>query len=241
MRRWVGVRGAVARALVVGVVLAGTVAGLATPGAAASSAKEIAQAGVLVQSDFPAGWTSSARGQTSDAAQLAAGAKIASCKPFVAFSTANKKNPRAKSPTFDHEQSDVTNTVSVYPSTAKAQAAIHQFGEGDLPTCLEKLFSSVYEQQLAKQPAVRKQLVSVNTTISPVADVHVGDEAVAYQGTIDVNLKTGTQTVGIGVVTARVGDALVGYSWTTDVDLSAALQPAIVQSVARLAKAQSAA
>lgn len=222
-------------------LVAGALAGPAVPGVAAPSAEEVASAGVLVQSDFPSGWTQSTRGQTSDAAQLAAGEKIASCAPFVAVSKANRRNPRAKSPNFDHEQSDVTNTVSLYPSTAKAVAAIGMLADARLPGCLEKLFSSVFERQLAKDAGVRNQIVSVDTSIAPVADVRIGDQAVAYQGTVDVVLKHGsTQTIGLGVVTARVGRALVGYSWTSDTDISSTLQPAIVASVQRLQAAQSA-
>ena len=81
----------------------------------------------------------------------------------------------------------------------------------------------------------------MNTSIAPVADVRIGDEAVAYQGTVDVGFKDGTTlTIGLGIVSARVGDAVVGYSWTSDTDISATLQPAIVKSVSRLQRAQSA-
>ncbi len=229
------------RALLIVLVATGAVVSTAVPGrAAGSSEQQIARAGVLVRSDFPSGWKSSTRGQTSDAALDAAAKQVASCQPFLAFSKANKTNPRAKSPNFDHEQSNVTNAVSVYPSTAEAIAAIHVFSDSRLPDCFQRLFSSIFERQLAKG-ANADQISSVNTSIAPVSDVRIGDEAVAYQGTVDVGFKDGTTlTIGLGVVSARVGDAVIGYSWTSDTDISAALQPAIVKSVNRLQKAQSA-
>ncbi len=224
-------------AVLVGVGLLGA---LALPGAAASASdQELATTGVLVPSDFPAGWTSSTRGQTSDKAIDAAAAKVAACEPFLAFSKANKKNPRAKSPNFDHLQSNVTNSVSVYPSAAKAKAAMHTFADPRLPDCLDALFRSVFTKQLKKNSSVADQIASVDTSITPVSDVRIGDQAVAYQGAVDVELQDGShQSIGLGLVSARVGKAVAGYSWTSDIDISAALQPAIVQSVTRLQHSQ---
>ncbi len=230
------------RALLVAVVASGIVIAAAAPGtAAAASGQEIARTGVLVRSDFPSGWKSSTRGQSSDAALDATAAKVESCRPFLAFSKANKKNPRATSPNFGHEQSNVTNAVSVYPTTAKAVAGVRTLSDSRVQDCFERVYSSITEQQLAKQPKYADQIVSVNTSVVPVTDVRIGDEAVAYQGQINVAFKDGsTQATGVGIVWARVGDALVGYSWTSDTDISAALQPAIVESVSRLQRAQSA-
>ena len=215
---------------------------LAAPGAgAATTDKQIARAGVLVQTDFPEGWTTSARAKTPDAVLDAAAARIVSCKPFVAYSKANKKSPRAKSPNFDHAQSNVTNAVSVFPSEAKAKATIRMFSDSRMPDCLQKLFNTLYGQQLRKDERTADKVTTVTTSIAEVPDVRVGDEAVAYQGTVDVGFKDGsTQTIGIGFAATRVGHALAGYSWTSDADISATLQPAIVKSVSRLHDAQSA-
>jgi hypothetical protein len=225
------------RTLFVVLLATGVVATTAVPGTAAeSSDQQIARAGVLVRADFPTGWKSSTRAPTADTSFDATAAQVPSCTPFLTFSRANKSRPRARSQNFDHAQSHVTNAVSVYPSTAKATVAMRTFSDPRLPDCFQKVYSAVYERQLAKND----QITSVSAAVAPVADVRIGDEAVAYQGTLAVALADGTtQTIGIGVVTARVGDAVVGYSWTSDTDISAALQPAIVQSVNRLQKAQS--
>jgi hypothetical protein len=229
------------RALVAAVVAGGIVSAAAAPGtAAASSDQEIARTGVLVPSDFPSGWNSSTRGQSSDAALDATAAKVVSCEPFLAFSKANKRNPRAKSPNFAHEQSNVTDAVSVYPSTAKAVAAVRILSDSRVRDCFERVYSSITEQQLAKNAKSAGQVVSVNTSVEPVSDLRIGDEAVAYQGKINVVFKDGsTQGTGVGIAWARVGDAVVGYSWTSFTDISAALQPAVVKSVSRLQRAQS--
>jgi hypothetical protein len=231
----------VIRRLLPAVLIAASCVALVAPGAAAAATtdKQLARAGVLVLSDFPAGWTTSARAKTPDAELDAAATKIATCKPFIAFGKANKMNPRAKSPNFDQSQSNVTNTVSVYPSDTKAESAIRTFSDQRMPDCLQKLFNTVYEQQLRKDPKTKAQVTSATTSIGAVPDVRIGDEAVAYQGTVDVGLKDGTtQTIGIGFAATRVGKAVAGFSWTSDTDISATLQPAIVTSVKRLQDAQ---
>jgi type II secretory pathway pseudopilin PulG len=226
----------------VALVVVGLLGAGAVPTAVASTAdQELAKTGVLVQSDFPSGWTSSTRGQTSDSALDAAAGKVSACAPFRAFSTANNRNPRAKSPNFDHVQSNVTNSVSVYPSAAKAKAAMHTFSDPRMADCLDALYRAVFAQQLRHTSSIADQIASVDTSIAPVSGVRIGDQAVAYQGTVEVKLKNGTsEAIGLGLVSARVGQAVAGYSWTSDTDISTTLQPAIVQSVARLQHSQSA-
>jgi hypothetical protein len=210
--------------------------------AATSSPAQVAQAGVLRRSDFPAAWKQAPRRASADDELDQRAAKIASCKPFLAFSRANKKNPRAKSPDFDLQQAHVNNAVSVYPSVATATSAIRRFTDARLPHCLDQLFTAQFKAQLAKDKAVAKQISSVKVKIPRLAGVQIGDEAVAYEGTVDVSLKNGTVTTfGLAVIAVRVGNAIAGYSYTADTDISAALQPAIVSSVSRLQGATAAA
>jgi hypothetical protein len=227
------------RAFLVLLAVGVLVVALAAPAAAATTDKQLARAGVLVQSDFPSGWTASPRAKTSDAALDAAAAKVVSCKPFLAFSKANRRNPRARSQNFEQGQSNVTNSVSVYGSTARAEAAMATFADSRMPDCLQKLFNAEYEKQLERDEKTAAQVTSVTTEIAAVPDVRIGDQAVAYQGTVDIGLKGGTtETIGLGFATSRVGKAVSGYSWTSDTDISATLQPAIVSSVTRLQDAQ---
>ena len=207
----------------------------ATSGAAASNAKTVAQAGVLRLSDFPTGWKQSRRASSSDKELDALAAEIASCKPFLAFGRANKKNPRVKSPNFDLHQAHVTNAVSVYPSAAKATVAMRSFTDARLPDCFKQLFSAEFKAQLVKDKQVARQLRSVKVNIGRLDGVQIGNEAAAYKGTVDVGLKDGTVTsIGVAFIAVRVDGAIAGYSYTADTDISAALQPAIVSSISRL-------
>jgi hypothetical protein len=225
--------------VVLAVALLAVVAGASgASGASTASDQELARAGVLRLADFPSGWTESRRGSTDDAAVDAQAAKISSCHHFAAFIKANKQNPRATSPNFDQAHSNVTNAVSVFPSTEKAVAAMATFGDARAPKCFEQLFTAVFRTQLTKTKSLARQLASVRTHIGLVTGVHIGDQAIVYQGVVNVALKDGTtQTVGLGVISVRVGATLAGYSYTSDVDISRALQPAIVASVARLQSA----
>ena len=226
------------RGAFVGVVLA-VIAATALPALAATSADEqLAEAGVLQLSDFPSGWKQRARGPEADAAVERQAAKVASCNAFSAFAAANRRNPRARSGNFDFGQSNVTNNVSVYPTIAKARAAVTKFRNAKMSRCLEGLSTVVYRRELRARTSIAEQLESVTTEIAREEGIRLGDDAVVYQGTVDVGLENGTtQTVGLGFVTVRVGTALAGYAYTTDTDISAALQPAIVASVTRLQRA----
>jgi hypothetical protein len=222
----------------VAAVFATAAAETTTTAAGTSADQQLARTGVLQPTDFPAGWEQTPRAPTSDTELDAQAAKIPSCKPFRTFSATNRRQPRAQSENFDEGQSSVTNTVSVFPSTAPAVAAIATFRDARIPGCLERLFTAVYRKELAKKPKTAKQLKSVMTTLGREAGIRLGDEAVVYQGTLDVALRNGTrQTIGLGLVAVRTGRALAGYSYTSDKDISAALQPAIVASVTRLQQA----
>ena len=225
-------------ALVVTVVVACAASGgVAT---ARTTDHEVARAGVLLLSDFPAGWTERTRGQTTQTDLDTAAASVRACKPFVAFSKANEKYPRARSHDFEEGNSDVTSAVSVYPSAVKASGSLQLFADRRVPTCFDRLFTTVFRAQLAKQRKVANQVTSIRTDVQPVTGVRIGDEAVVYQGRVDVALKGGTsETIGLGFVAVRVDDALARYSYTADTDISSALQPAIVASVSRLQHAQS--
>jgi hypothetical protein len=231
-------RRGVAVVVVAVAALFATAADTTTTVAGTSAAEQLARTGVLQQADFPAGWQQTARGTTSDRELDAQAAKIPICKPFRTFSATNKRQPRAKSENFDEGQSSVNNTVSVFPSTDRAVTAITTFRDARIPRCLERLFTAIYRKELLKKPTTAKQLKSVTTTLGREDGIRLGDEAVVYQGTVDVGLKNGTtQTIGLGLVAVRAGRALAGYSYTSVEDISAALQPAIVASVTRLQRA----
>jgi hypothetical protein len=209
---------------------------LTVPGAsAATDDRQVAQVGVLRLGDFPTGWKQTAPGADAEAGIDAQAAKITRCKPFAEFAKQNRQNPRATSPEFDLDQAHVSNTVSIYPSAARATAAIALVRDSKLPGCLEQLYDAVTRRELLHDKRAKQQFQSVTTKVARERGIRIGDDAVVYQGTVDVRLKNGaSQPFGLGFVTVRVGAALVGYAYTADTDISAALQPAIVASVTRL-------
>ena len=224
--------------VIVAAVFATAAAATTTTTAGTSTDEQLARTGVLQPTDFPAGWEQTASGTTSDRELDTQAAKIPSCKPYRTFLATSRRQPRAKSENFDQGQSSVTNTVSVFPSTDRAVAATAIFRDARIPGCLERLFAAAYRKELEKKPKTAKQLKSVTTSLAREGGVRLGDDAVVYQGKVDVGLKNGTtQTIGLGLVAVRAGRALAGYSYTFDKDISAALQPAIVASVTRLQRA----
>jgi hypothetical protein len=226
----------VKRALVVATSLA-VLTLLAVPvSAATADDRQLAKVGVLQLTDFPTGWKQSAR--RADSSIDTEAAKIRSCTAYVAFRNRFGKNPHAESPLFERGNAGVANKTSVYTTSKRSSAAMKVFGSPDTPRCYEAVASVVYERRLRRDKKVAKQLEGVTTNLARVEGVRIGDDAVVYQGTVDVRSKGGSiTTISVGLVGVRVGAALTTYSYTTDTDISAALQPAIVASVTRLQRA----
>lgn len=221
-----------------GAVIAGTAGTAAAAPASRSSDQQLAKAGVLVRSDFPGGWSQAKRDDSSDASVQQAATKIPGCAQFVKFSKTNKQNPRAESPEFTLGQSSVDNTANVFPSVKAATTAMTTFGSSALPACLDKLFTSVFNAQFAADPKTAEQITGLGVKINRLRGIKIGDKAIAYEGVVDVNLTDGsTETIGLGYIAIQVGRAVSGFTYSSDSDISAALQPAIVSSVARLKKA----
>ena len=168
---------------------AAIVMGLVAPVAGAASTanatdKQIATAGVLVASDFPATYTQSARDTSSDAQTDKQAAKVAACKKLVAFMKAVKQNTEMKSPEFNSGQTQIDNTVTVFPTAAKAKAAVDTYSASGLPACFGQLVGKLAQQAGGKATA----------DIKKVQDVTAGDQAVAYEGPVQITESDGTQT-----------------------------------------------
>ena len=94
----------------------------------------------------------------------------------------------------------------------------HTFRDARIPSCFERLFTAVFRRQLdeAAEDGQAAEVGHDDTSAAKTA-CGIGDEAVVYQGTVDVGLKDGAkQTIGLGLVAVRVGRALAGYSYTSD-------------------------
>ncbi len=225
--------------LMVCVVVVGA---LAVEAGAASKANDgtVAKAAVLRIDDFPVTWTQKKRDTAGDAATERAASKISSCKQFASFISSNKKNPRALSPDFDLNQSSISNTVNVFTSEKAASGALATFGSSSVPTCLNKLFTALLKAQFAKDKTLSAQITSIHSQIAIAPGVTVGDESIAYAGSVVVALKNGQGiTLDLGNEAIRVGRVVNDFAYTADSDISTVLSNAMNSSTARLMAALS--
>jgi hypothetical protein len=214
---------------------AATVLGLVAPGAGAASTgsardRQIAATGVLVAGDLPATYTQSARDTSSDAQNKKMAAKIPACKKVVAFLDATSKSAEAKSDDFTQGQTLVDNTVTVFPTAAKATAAVDAYASTGVPACYGKLVAKVAQQAGGKAQA----------DIKKVSDVTAGDQAIAYEGPVQITEADGsTATLAFGNLVIRIGRGVAVYSYNHDANtsISTDLQNAVESSGTRLQSA----
>ncbi len=192
--------------------------------------KEIATAGVLVADDLPATYTQSERDTSSDSQTSKLAAKIRACKKLVAFRKAIKKYTEAKSDDFSQGQTLIDNTVTVFPSAAKAKAAVDAYSDSGLPACFGQLVGKIAQQSGG----------TASADIKEVKDVVAGDQAVAYEGPVEITESDGsTATLAFGNLVIRVGRGVAVYSYNHDAQttITEELQNAVSSSGGRLQSA----
>lgn len=217
---------ALGAAMVIGVLA--PAAGAASTGSATD--KEIATAGVLVASDFPATYTQSPRDPSSDAKTKKVAAKLSACKKLVAFLNVTDKSPEAKSDDFTQGQTQIDNTVTVFPTAAKAKAAVNAYAATGVPACYGQLIGKIAQQNGGKATA----------DIKKVNDITIGDQAIAYEGPVAITGSDGTSTtLAFGNLVVRVGRGVAVYSYDHDAQTSITddLQAAVSSSGGRLQRA----
>ncbi len=214
---------------------AAVVTGMLVPAAGAASTgspsdKQIATAGVLAASDLPATYTQSSRDTSSDAQTKKLASKVPACKKVIAFMNAISTSTEVKSDDFKQGQTLVDNTVTVFPSAAKAKAAVDAYMATGVPGCYGQLVGKLAQQAGGKATADIKQ----------VQDVTAGDQAVAYEGPVAITESDGsTSTLAFGNLVIRVGRGVVVYSYNHDAQTSIEtdLKNAIGSSGGRLQRA----
>jgi hypothetical protein len=214
------------------------VAGAATAAGAASRAddEQIAEAGVLVSTDFPAGWTSTPRDSSNDERVEEVAGKIPSCKRYLKLRATGRKQPRAESDSFELGDSDLQNTVAVFPSTSSANAAMKVVRHASIPKCMSELYTTLLETEIASDPETRDVITEVAVNIEPARISPVGDAAHLYDGTVVLTANEGTEvTFGIGLVAVRADRAVSLFSYQVDSSAVAELVGGLVaKSVGRL-------
>ncbi len=219
-------------------VAAGALSVAPAASAASSNDAKIAQAGVLVSSDLPTTWSQHKRDTSSDKATAAAAAKIPSCKAYRSFrqSLDSVKRSRAESPDFELGQSSFNNTVNVFANEKSASRALAMFGSSSIATCTDKLFTVLFQKQVASDKKTAAQVQGIEVDVQPYDITNYGDDTVAYEGSATVTFKDGTTLqIGLGNTAVRVGRAVSDYSYTLfEQDAVDALSPAVEKSIARL-------
>jgi hypothetical protein len=227
-----------AGALVIAIALSASAAsGLSTSNRA--NDRKIARAGALTAGDLPSAWTQRRRDVSDEAHTDAIAAKIPICRQFIAFSKANRKNPRVRSPEFALQDSTFDNTVNVFPSERAADKAMQTFGGVDLPECMNKLFKALLIEQLSKNKNTAAHVKSVDVDIQPYNVQNYGDDTVSYEGSVRVSTKDGSEVdLGVGNTAVRVGRVVSAYSYLiAQAGASDALEGAVQSSLARLQQA----
>jgi hypothetical protein len=221
------------RIVMAGVGVAVLTAGFAPTAHAASTGptdKEIATAGVLVASDLPATYTESPRDTAGDAQTLKLAAKLPACKKLAAFMKATQKSSDVKSDDFSQGQTSIDNTVTVFPTAAKAKAAVDTYANTGVPACFGQLVGKIAKLSGGTAKA----------DIKKVKDVSIGDQAIAYEGPVTITESDGTtSTLGFGNLVIRVGRGVAVYSFNHDAQTSITddLNAAVSSSGGRLQQA----
>lgn len=185
---------ALSAALSTAAVVAPTSAGASTRSTAIAEART----GLIVKSDFPAGWTSS---PSSNSSSTLGDAQVAACLGVsVAFVKYNP--PSAYSPDFSDAATgtSVSDDVSVFPSEKIARAQFSVFTSARTPVCFAKVFNipsfkKTFEGQLGSG-------VKIGTvTAAWLAKPPVGDGASALQVTLPFTEKGAHYSIAITLVT----------------------------------------
>jgi hypothetical protein len=217
------------------VVLAAlTVATAAAPAGAASRAADlqVAQAGVFVLGDLPAGFQSAASTSHSHADNLRAAKGVSGCAPYVALQKVVMTTPQASSADFDDSSRRVSNEVDVFRSDRAAGDVLALYAKSSIVGCLKKLF----EKQLLQDPSLEGKIRDATVTVERQDIAGLGDDSVVYEGKVVLTGTDGsTAQLGVGNAAVQVGRAVSVVSYSTEGgDLTEILTPAIDASVARL-------
>ena len=208
-------------------------------GATRAADTQIAEAGLLTASDFPAGWTETPRDSSDDGEIDQVAKKVGSCKRYLTLRATGKKQPRGESAEFELGGSQVDNSVAVFASTASANSAMKLFAHPTVLTCINLLFTQVFTSVLADDPTTRDAVTDVTVNVEKADVGQVADSARAYEGTVVLTLQDGSeQTIGLGTAAVRTGRAVALYSYVVDTAEVVQLLPGLVDSsIARLSAA----
>jgi hypothetical protein len=211
LRPWIR-RAALAAALLAAAGLAlGLAEGPAGASGGGSGRVALAQAKkeLLVQSDFPAGWTAQGgvtTGNQSAGVPPAFASGLVSCLDVPAALLGPGSAPTANSPTFSNQaQTDTaSDTVSVYPSAKLASEVYQVFASPKVPACL----TNVMQEPSVKQGFVKSigSGASIGTvTVTKGNPAELIPHATAFDAVLPITVDNRTLNADLSIVTLLRG------------------------------------
>lgn len=164
-------------------------------GSSSGTSLSAARHELLVLSDFPKGWTTSASGNGSGGVSKNLGdAQIAQCLG-VSTSLIEYNPPNVSSPEFDYKRFDwsVTEDLNVFPNSRVASEQFDLYAETRTPACFARAFNS---------PSVKQALVKSIGSGVTIGTVAAGKYPTPYKGSsagvvVVIPIKGPTSTIDL--------------------------------------------
>ena len=164
----------------------------AASGESSAADEAIVDAGLLTVDDVPPGWTESASSADSDSDSELSMARYGSdCARLQKTADKLKRDRTAhgESPDFaEDSNTEISNSVTTYPTAAQTKAALAFFLQSSIPRCLQKASQAELTARAKESPGLTFQ-VSFSRLSVPKA----GDRSIGYA--MKITAKTEGRTV----------------------------------------------
>lgn len=209
----------------------------ARPAFGASAGEKAAQAGVLVAQDLASDWAPTDHHPVLTPKLEKRATRVPSCGSWTEFRTAISETTNHRSPGFASSSRQIANQSAVFSSARAASEALRAMRDASVKTCLTYLYQRGLQRTLRTDPVSGQPVRFASVAFQPLSNLRdLGDEAVAYAGTLRMDLADGgAQQMQLGILAVRAGRAVNIYSFAApyDDEISATLGPAIASTVAR--------
>jgi hypothetical protein len=207
-----------------GVILAIGSSTFVSPAGASSRAASIAQARkvLIVRSDFPAGWTTSASDNSND---TTGNAQVAACLG-VPVSVVNYNPPSAYSPDFNYASTDasVSDDVSVYPNETTLKEQYSLYSSARTPACFAHAFNTPsVKRTLEKQ--IGTGAVFGTATAKWLSKPDIGDQVTVLQLQVPFTAHAKSYVISVTLVTmvSKLVSAQLTFTTLDDLAVPASL------------------
>jgi hypothetical protein len=180
------------------------------PAATIAADRAAAAAASLQLTDFPAGWTSAPKTDTTGRPSI--DGELAKCLGVSARELNHAGPTDVESPDFSDSNHDtVSSAVGYTPDTATATREFARTSSAKTPKCLSPALQT-YVAYAAKHPSDPSETLTAGDlfgtpTVVLMSSPTLGDESVAYRITVPVNTKITTVPIYVDVIVVRKGRA----------------------------------